>query len=183
MVYVQDAFTTSDRFPNAQGFDADASLPSPTNIGGDPFNYIRNSVKITIDAYDGTMHFYISDPDDPIIRAYAGVFPDLFEPLDAMPADLRAHLRVPEELFNVQTRVFGRYHVTDAQQFFRNDDLWTVPEGQTSEQTLPSEAYYVEMRLPQRDRRRVPAPPADGADRTAEHDRLGRRPDGCAELR
>jgi hypothetical protein len=64
-----------------------------------------------------------------------------------MPADLRAHLRVPEELFNVQTRVFGRYHVTNAQQFFRQDDRWTVPE-QSSEQTLPSEAYYVEMRLP-----------------------------------
>jgi uncharacterized membrane protein (UPF0182 family) len=105
-------------------------------------------VKITVDAYDGTMHFYMSDPDDPIVRAYAGVFPGLFEPLDAMPADLRAHLRVPEELFNVQTRIFGRYHVTNAQQFFRTDDLWTVPEGQTSEQTLPSEAYYVEMRLP-----------------------------------
>ena len=65
-----------------------------------------------------------------------------------MPADLGDHLRVPEELFNVQTRMFGRYHVTNAQQFFRSDDLWTVPTGQTSEQTLPSEAYYVVMRMP-----------------------------------
>jgi uncharacterized membrane protein (UPF0182 family) len=71
----------------------------------------------------------------------------VFESLDAMPADLRDHLRVPEDLFNVQTNIFGRYHVTNAEQFFRGDDLWTVP-GQTSEQTLPSEAYYVEMRLP-----------------------------------
>ena len=84
-------------------------------------------MKITIDAYDGTMHFYVSDPNDPIVRAYAGVFPGLFEPMSAMPADLKAHLRVPEELFNVQTRMFGRYHVTDTQQFFRKDDLWTVP--------------------------------------------------------
>ncbi|MEA2608577.1 MAG: uncharacterized protein QOJ75_820 [Chloroflexota bacterium] len=145
MVYIQDAFTTSDRFPNAQGFDP--TTLGDTGLGSDPFNYIRNSVKITVDAYDGTMHFYMSDPADPIVRAYAAVFPGLFEPLDAMPADLRAHLRVPEELFNVQTRVFGRYHVTDTQQFFRTDDLWTVP-GQTSEQTLPSEAYYVVMRLP-----------------------------------
>ncbi len=145
MVYIQDAFTTSDRFPNAQAFDP--TTFGTTGLGSDPFDYIRNSVKITVDAYDGTMHFYISDPDDPIVRAYAGVFPNLFEPLSAMPADLRAHLRVPEELFNVQTRVFGRYHVTDTQQFFRTDDLWTVP-GQTSEQTLPSEAYYVVMRLP-----------------------------------
>jgi uncharacterized membrane protein (UPF0182 family) len=146
MLYVQDAFTTSDRFPNAQAFDPDDL--DTTALGSEPFDYIRNSVKITVDAYDGTMHFYISDPDDPIVRAYAGVFPKLFEPMDAMPADIRAHLRVPEELFNVQTRVFGRYHVTNAQQFFRTDDLWTVPAGQTSEQTLPSEAYYVEMRLP-----------------------------------
>ncbi len=145
IVYVQDAFTTSDRFPNAQAFDPTTLVG--TGLGRSPFDYIRNSVKITVDAYDGTMHFYISDPDDPIIRAYAGVFPDLFEPMDAMPTDLQAHLRVPEELFNVQTRMFGRYHVTDIQQFIQKNDLWSVPE-QTSEQTLPSEAYYVEMRLP-----------------------------------
>ena len=146
LVYVQDAFTTSDRFPNSQSFNPAASLDK-TGLGGDSLNYIRNSVKITMDAYDGTTHFYVSDPDDPIVRAYQGVFPDLFESLDTMPSDLRKHLRVPEELFNVQTRVFGRYHVTNAEQFFREDDLWTVPE-QSSEQTLPSEAYYVEMRLP-----------------------------------
>ena len=111
LVYIQDAYTTSDRFPDAQAFDPTAL--TGTGLGGDAFNYIRNSVKITMDAYDGTMHFYVADPDDPIIRAYEGVFPTLFEPLTAMPADLRAHLRVPEELFNVQTRIFGRYHVTD----------------------------------------------------------------------
>jgi hypothetical protein len=149
LVYVQDAYTVSDRFPHAQTFDPAANLDG--SALGAPFNYIRNSVKITMDAYDGSMHFYVSDPSDPIVRAYAGVFPDLFEPIDAMPADLRAHLRVPEELFNVQTRVYGRYHVKDTQQFFRNDDLWTVPQGQTSEQTLPSEAYYVVMRLPGED--------------------------------
>ncbi len=146
LVYIQDAFTTSDRFPDAQYFDP-GSLDS-TGLGSDSFNYIRNSVKITIDAYDGTMHFYVADPDDPIIRAYEGIFPTLFEPLSALPQDLVAHLRVPEELFNVQVRVFGRYHVTDTQQFFRTDDLWTIPQGQTSEQTLPSEAYYVVMHLP-----------------------------------
>ena len=149
MVYVQDAYTTSDRFPNAQQFVA----PTGFDLAGlqnDDFDYIRNSVKITVDAYDGTMHFYVSDPTDPIIRAYQGVFPSLFEPLSAMPADLAAHLRVPEDLFNVQTTMFGRYHVTNTQQFFGADDLWTVPV-QTSEQTLPSESYYVEMRLPNED--------------------------------
>ncbi len=150
LVYVQDAFTTSDRFPASQPFDL--STLDSTALGYQPFNYIRNSVKITMDAYDGTMHYYVSAPDDPIIRAYQGVFPDLFEPLSAMPADLRRHVRVPEEMFNVQTRVFGRYHVTNAQQFFRTDDLWTVPLTQSSEQTLPSEAYYVVMRLPEEDK-------------------------------
>ena len=146
LVYIQDAFTTSDRFPDAQPFDP-GSLVS-TNLGSDEFNYIRNSVKITVNAYDGTMHFYVADPDDPIIRAYEGIFPTLFEPIDSMPSDLRAHIRVPEELFNVQTQVFGRYHVTDPLQFFRRDDLWTVPTGATSDTRLPSQAYYVEMHLP-----------------------------------
>jgi uncharacterized membrane protein (UPF0182 family) len=140
---MQDAYTVSDRFPNAQAID-----PTGTGLGSDPIDYIRNSVKITMDAYDGTMHFYVADPNDPIIRAYEGVFPALFEPLASMPADLQTHLRVPEELFNVQTAMYGRYHVTDPQQFYRTDDIWTVPEGSTSEQTLPSEAYYVIMRMP-----------------------------------
>ena len=146
LVYVQDAYTTSDRFPHAQAFDP--SEFENTGLARRPINYIRNSVKITMDAYDGTMRFYVSDPTDPIIRAYSGIFPTLFEPLDAIPADLRAHLRVPEELFNVQTRVFGRYHVTDTERFFAGNDVWTVPQGQASEQTLPSEAYYVVMRMP-----------------------------------
>jgi hypothetical protein len=146
LVYMQDAFTTSGRFPDAQPFDL-GDLES-TNLGNDAINYIRNSVKITVDAYDGTMHFYVADPDDPIIRAYQGIFPVLFEPLSAMPADLRAHVRVPEEMFNIQTQVFGRYHVTDTLQFFRGDDLWTVPAGSSNDQRLPSQAYYVEMHLP-----------------------------------
>ncbi len=145
LVYIQDAYTTSDRFPNAQSF---GGVLEASSLGRQSFNYIRNSVKITMDAYDGTMRFYVSDPDDPIIRAYQGIFPSLFVSLDTLPDDLRDHLRVPEELFNVQTNVFGRYHVTDPQQFFQVDDLWTVPQGQTSEQTLPSEAYYVVMRMP-----------------------------------
>ena len=118
---------------------------------GSAIDYIRNSVKITMSAYDGTMHFYIADPSDPIVRAYAGVFPDLFEPLDAMPAALRQHLRVPEELFNVQTR--------DVRALPRAGSGPVLPDGRpvdradrrrpiASAQTLPSEAYYVIMRMP-----------------------------------
>jgi uncharacterized membrane protein (UPF0182 family) len=145
--YVQDAFTTTDEFPNAQEFDP-SGLTAGTGLGGQPFDYIRNSVKIVEDAYDGTMTFYVADPSDPLIRAWEGVFPDLFRPLTDLPADLQPHLRFPEELFNVQTRVFGRYHVTDPSTFYFNTDLWTVPMGQTNEQSLPSEAYYVAMRQP-----------------------------------
>jgi uncharacterized membrane protein (UPF0182 family) len=146
LLYIQDAYTVSDRFPHAQGFDPGAF--EATGLGRRPFNYLRNSVKITMDAYDGTMRFYVAEPGDPIVRAYDGIFPGLFESMDSFPEGLRPHLRVPEELFNVQTRVFGRYHVTNAEQFFRNDDQWTVPQGQTSEQSLPFEAYYVIMRMP-----------------------------------
>jgi uncharacterized protein len=146
LVYVQDAYTTSDRFPDAQSFDP-GSLPT-TGLHTGPINYIRNSVKITMDAYDGTMHFYVADPNDPIIRAYQGIFPTMFEPMSSLPAGALDHLRVPEELFNIQTRVFGRYHVTNTERFFAGNDVWTVPSGKTSEQTLPSEAYYVVMRMP-----------------------------------
>ena len=146
LVYVQDAYTVSDRFPHAQEFDP--TLLETTGLGSRPFNYIRNSVKITMDAYDGTMNFYAQDPSDPILRAWSGIFQTLFKPADQLPDDIRAHLRVPEELFNVQTRMFGRYHVTNQLRFFQNDDLWTVPQAKGSSQTLPSEAYYVIMRMP-----------------------------------
>ena len=146
--YVQDAYTMSDRFPHAQSFDP-TGLPD-TGLGSRPFNYLRNSVKVVMDAYDGSMTYYISDPSDPLIRAYAAVFPTLFRPIEEMPADLRAHVRYPEEQFNVQTRMFGRYHVrpNDPLRFFNGDDLWTVPTTQSTEQSLPNEAYYVVMRMP-----------------------------------
>jgi uncharacterized membrane protein (UPF0182 family) len=148
LVWIQDAYTVSDRFPNAQYFDP-TGLPGQTALGTAPFNYLRNSVKIVMNAYDGTMTFYAADPSDPILRAYEGVFPSLFTPLDELPADLVSHLRVPEELFNVQTRMFSTYHVTNPSAFYNREDLWTIPVDTGSEQSLPSEAYYVYMRMPE----------------------------------
>ena len=104
LVYVQDAYTISDSFPQRARVQRRV-LGGGSGLAGDKLNYIRNSVKITIDAYDGTMHFYVADPSDPIIRAWQGVFPGVFEPMGQMPAGLLAHLRVPEELFNVQSRM------------------------------------------------------------------------------
>jgi uncharacterized protein len=147
LVYIQDAYTASDRFPNAQAFNPGEL--GTTGLGNDDINYIRNSVKIVMSAYDGSMTFYVSDPSDPLIRAWQGVFPTLFHPMSEFPADLRPHLRVPEELFNVQTRMYGRYHVTNAQTFYGENDVWTVPIGQTTDESLPSEAYYVIMSLPE----------------------------------
>ncbi|HYN48247.1 MAG TPA: UPF0182 family protein, partial [Candidatus Nanopelagicales bacterium] len=148
LVWIQDAYTLSERFPNAQTFSG-AALGDTSGLAGQSFNYLRNSVKIVMDVYDGTMTFYVADPDDPLIRAWQGVFPTLFRPISDLPAGLRSHLRVPEELFNVQTRVFARYHVTDPLTFFQGDDLWTVPQNPTSESgQLPLEAYYVYMRMP-----------------------------------
>ena len=142
--YIVDGYTVSGRFPNAQSFDPSLARTSLDR----PVNYIRNSVKATLDLYTGETKLYIADPNDPIARAWSGVFPTLFQPLDAMPADLRAHLRVGEEGFDVTTRMYARYHVTDPQTFYRQDDVWTVPEASAGTQSLPGEAYYVRVRLP-----------------------------------
>ncbi|MEA2518880.1 MAG: uncharacterized protein QOF49_960, partial [Chloroflexota bacterium] len=150
--YIQDAFTTSNQFPHGQEFDPNVDLSAQSGLRGESFNYIRNSVKVVTDAYDGTMTFYVADPTDPLIRAWQGVFPSLFRPISEMPADLVAHLRVPEELFDVQTRMYGRYHVTNPETFYSQNDLWTVPVGTSNAQSLPPEAYYVMMRMPGADK-------------------------------
>jgi uncharacterized protein len=147
LVYVQDAYTLSDSFPQATTFFG-ADLGPTSGLADDTFNYIRNSVKITMDAYDGTMKFYVSDPTDPIIRAWEGVFPGLFHDRSEIPSGLIAHLRVPEELFNVGTRMYGTYHVTQPATFFNKSDRWTIPDVSTNKQNLPAEAYYVTMRMP-----------------------------------
>ena len=147
LVYVQDAYTLTNAFPNASSFYG-SDLGETSGLWGERFNYLRNSVKVTMDAYDGTMTFYVADAADPLIRAWSGVFPALFRPMADMPSGVASHLRVPEELFNVQTRIYGRYHVTAPLAFFNNNDRWAVPEGKTNEQSLPSEAYYVVMRMP-----------------------------------
>ena len=173
LVYVQDAFTTSDRFPDAQPFDP--STLDSTNLGSDSFNYIRNSVKITMNAYDGTMHFYVADPDDPIIRDYEGIFPSLFEPLSAMPADMRAHIRGARGA--VQRPDPG------VRPLPRHRHAAVLPQGRPVdrpdrhlERADPPLAGLLRRDAPARpDRGRVPASPTDGADQPTQHDRLGRR--------
>jgi uncharacterized membrane protein (UPF0182 family) len=135
IVWVIDTYTTSEHFPYSQ----------PTRGVG---NYIRNPVKVTVDAYHGTVNFYVVDPDEPLIRAYGRAFPGLFQPITAMPEDLRGHLRYPQDLFAIQARMFAAYHMRDPQVFYNKEDLWTIPTRKTDGRETEMDPYYTIMRLP-----------------------------------
>jgi uncharacterized membrane protein (UPF0182 family) len=122
--WVQDAYTTTANYPYAQDADTSA-LPSGSGLN-QTFNYVRNSVKVLINAYTGKMTFYVMDPKDPIIETYRKAFPDLFTPASKMSPELRAHLRYPEDIFTVQATTYGRYHITNAQSFYSAADAWTL---------------------------------------------------------
>ena len=126
VTWVIDAYTTSGRYPYAQNADL-SQLSDKTGLGF-AFNYIRNSVKATVDAYTGEMSFYLMDEMDPVIRAWADAFPDLFEPMSAMPAGLREHLRYPEDLFRVQTSAYSKYRL-EPEVFFDRTGAWSVAQG------------------------------------------------------
>jgi uncharacterized membrane protein (UPF0182 family) len=130
-----DAYTWSDRYPYSKP------------VGG--LNYLRNSVKVVIDAYDGDVQAYLVDTTDPIIRTLARIYPGLLRPLDSMDADLRAHLRYPEDLFKFQTEIYATYHMTDPETFYHREDEWQIPgaAAQTSNRTAPFMRHIV-MRLP-----------------------------------
>ncbi len=124
--WVQDAYTITDQYPYAQQADT-TRIAGASGLSG-TFNYVRNSVKVVIDAYNGSMKFYVVDPSDPIIRTYEKAFPDLFTPGSQMPAALQAHLRYPEDLFEVQTNMYGRYHLTDPNDFYTQGNAWTISQ-------------------------------------------------------
>jgi uncharacterized membrane protein (UPF0182 family) len=148
LVWMIDAYTTTDRYPLSRSL-AEARIPAGASVPGRDLNYIRNAVKVVIDAYDGTTRFYINDPNDPLIATWSAIYPTLFSPLADLPLQLDPHLRYPEGMFNVQTGMFSAYHVTEPTTFYQGDNLWTVPvSGSQNSQILPSEAYYVQMRLP-----------------------------------
>ena len=140
LYWILDGYTTASSYPYSQ-----------TQAFKDGYiNYIRNSVKVVIDAYEGTATFYVVDPKDPLINAYRATFPSLFQPLDAMPAGIREHIRVPQDLFSVQVTVYSIYHMSDPRVFFTQEDAWDIPTAQTSPGSapLPVEPYYVLFRLP-----------------------------------
>jgi uncharacterized protein len=122
--WVLDGYTTTSRYPYSQSMDPRGSDPL-SGLGSD-INYVRNSVKATIDAYDGTIHFFVVDPSDPIIRTYEKAFPDLFDDVKEMPDGLREHWRYPVDIFDAQTVQYTQYHMTNPQQFFQKSALWDV---------------------------------------------------------
>jgi len=143
LYWIQDAYTTSAWFPYAK--------PEPD--GGD-INYIRNSVKILIDAYNGTVSFYVTDAADPIIATYRRIFPSLFKPFDAMPRGLQKHVRYPEDLFNIQALQYRAYHMDAPEVFYNREDLWQFPREPTAPDEMNAGGetrmapYYIMMRLP-----------------------------------
>jgi uncharacterized protein len=125
--WVVDAYTETSRYPYAQRIGNDIRLTQDTGLSSDA-NYVRNSVKAVVDAYDGSVQFYVVDPNDPIIQAWQGAFGDLFTPGDEMPDELREHLRYPEDLFRVQTEVYSKYQLQPAD-FFERDGAWSVAQA------------------------------------------------------
>jgi uncharacterized protein len=135
LVWVQDGYTVSGTYPY--------STPAPNGI-----NYIRNSVKATVDAFHGTVRFYLIDEADPIALTFRSAFPDLFLPLSEMPEDMRTRLRYPEGIFALQSAVYATYHMTNPSVFYNKEDLWEVPaiDGDARPQLM--QPYYTVMRLP-----------------------------------
>ncbi len=134
IVWLLDAYTWTDHFPYSEP------------VGG--LNYLRNSVKVTLDAYTGETIFYLLDPQDPIAATYKRIFPHLFRPIETMPPALREHWRYPETLFAYQSRLYATYHMRDPQVFYNREDLWDIPQEivETTQQAM--EPYYVTMRTP-----------------------------------
>jgi uncharacterized protein len=141
--WMLDAFTTSDAYPYSRHY----------RLGRNSINYVRNSVKAVVDAYDGTSTFYVIDPEDPIVAAYRAVFPSLFKDIGAMPPFLRTHIRYPELLLELQAMVYGLYHMTVPEVFYNREDLWTVASEirlneRREQSTQPIEPNFVLMKLP-----------------------------------
>lgn len=134
LFWLLDAYTVTDMFPYAEPF---AGL-----------NYIRNSVKVVIDAYEGAVDFYITDPTDPLLLTYARIFPGLFQPLTAMPEGLASHLRYPEAYLALQARVYATYHMLDPVVFYNREDFWQIPNEKYEGEFQPVEPYYTILQLP-----------------------------------
>lgn len=156
VVWIVDAYTTSNSYPySARSALEEAVVDSVTTRPGataiqEPqrVNYIRNSVKAVVDAYDGSVTLYAWDADDPLLTAWSNVFPGKVQPVSEISGDLMSHLRYPEDLFKVQRQLLTRYHVTDAASFYSGQDFWRSPNDPTSSVAVPQPPYYLTLKMP-----------------------------------
>jgi len=132
--WILDAYTTTDRYPYAARLN-------------DGTSYMRNAVKVVLDAYDGSITAYIADPNDPLIQTWARIFPGIFQPLEAMPADLRAHIRYPDDLYRMQSNLYTTYHMEAPEDFYHREDQWQIPAVTRADGSVPFMRHLV-MRLP-----------------------------------
>ncbi len=137
--WIQDAYTVSDHFPYSSPHAADFEQG---------LNYIRNSVKVVVDMYNGTVRFYVMDPDDPILAVYRRALPGVFLDLNQLSADLKAHLRYPEDLFSIQADQYRTFHMTVPQVYYNREDLWVLPQENYAGKVAPMKPYYILMKLP-----------------------------------
>jgi len=144
LYWIQDAYTTSNMYPY--------SSRSRSPLNNKRLNYIRNSVKAVIDAYNGDVSFYLIDELDPIAKTYTRIFPELFKPLSEMPAGLRKHIRYPRDLFKIQVGTYRTYHMEDEQVFYNQEDLWQIPDEIYGEGRQEMEPYYIIMKLPEEEK-------------------------------
>lgn len=135
LYWMQDAYTTSADYPYSEPYNGD-------------YNYIRNSVKVVVDAYNGSVDFYVSDNEDPVLNVYRDIFPDMFKSMSEMPGTLKQHIRYPIHYFKAQIEKYNEYHMTEPQVFYNNEDLWTRPNEKYGGTTIKMEPYYVLTKLP-----------------------------------
>ena len=148
LYWVVDAYTHTDNYPYSEPRVCGENRALRCGATALRLNYIRNSVKAVVDAYDGTTHFYVSEAADPLIQAYGRAFPGLFKPLESMPRELVAHLRYPEDLFSIQSNVFQIYNMTDPNVFYNKEDVWSLAVEKFDQGQIAVQPYYVIMRLP-----------------------------------
>lgn len=154
--WIVDGYTTSDAYPYSQRTDLDQATEDTLTATGasaalpsEQVNYMRNSVKATVDAYDGTVTLYAWDPNDPLLKTWQKVFGNTVKPMSAMSADLRDHIRYPEDMFKAQREILSRYHVTNPASFYGGQDFWSVPDDPTnSAEKVAQPPYYLETRMP-----------------------------------
>jgi len=140
LYWIHDAYTTSNMFPYSE--------PASQNAGEQSFNYINNSVKVVINAYNGDVSYYVINPKDPIIQTFQKIYPKLFKPFGEMPDFLKAHIRYPTDLFNIQIQMYNVYHMTDPKVFYNQEDYWAVPIENYNNSQQNMFPYYIIMRLP-----------------------------------